>query len=221
VAEFLRIFAHLVGTLELLSQSEQDRVIGFIINRFRGDISLLESGLDWLEAKTGKPVLGVVPYLTNFFLDAEDAIYSAQIQSSDDVEQLNIVVPVLPRISNHTDFDALRMHPNVNLQFVAIDQSLSNIAADLIILPGSKNVLGDLHALKNAGWQSRLNKHLRYGGKILGICGGYQMLGKTVNDPKQIESELGEISGFGLLNARTELKPEKILEQVTRPSDIR
>ena len=211
------VFAHLVGTLELLSQSEQDRVVGFIVNRFRGDIALLESGLEWLEQKTNKPVLGVVPYLTDFFLDAEDAISSAQVKPDSVSETLTIVVPVLSRISNHTDFDALRMHPNINLQFVSVDQPCP--AADLIILPGSKNVISDLIKLKNAGWQDILNKHLRYGGKIIGICGGYQMLGHLVSDPycieSSIETTIKDSEGFGLLNMSTELQPEKQLKRVS------
>ena len=206
------VFAHLVGTLELLEASEQKRVVGFIINRFRGDIKLLESGLSWLEQRTGKPVLGVVPYLTDFFLDAEDAISTAQ-RSEKNTEQLKVVVPVLPRISNHTDFDALRMHPNVDLKFVSIEQS--DFDADLIILPGSKNVLGDLSRLKVAGWQNTLNKHLRYGGKVIGICGGYQMLGANISDPESIETKLGADLGFGLLNTNTVLHPEKQLKRVS------
>lgn len=205
------VFAHLVGTLDLLSQSEQDRVIGFIINRFRGDITLLESGLEWLEERTNKPVIGVMPYLTDFFLDAEDAISTAQI-SDENKDSLKVVVPVLPRISNHTDFDALRMHPNVDLQFVSTDQPCPK--ADLIILPGSKNVLSDLDRLKKSGWANTLNKHLRYGGKVMGICGGYQMLGQSLSDPDAVETELGESSGFGLLDVSTVLKPEKQLKRV-------
>ena len=206
------VFAHLVGTLELLEASEQQRVVGFIINRFRGDIKLLESGLTWLEQRTGKPVLGVVPYLTDFFLDAEDAISTAQ-RSDHSNEQLKVVVPVLPRISNHTDFDALRMHPHVDLKFVSIEQT--DFEADLIILPGSKNVLGDLKRLKAAGWQNVLNRHLRYGGKVLGICGGYQMLGGEISDPDSIETKLGSDTGFQLLNTTTVLHPEKQLKRVT------
>ena len=205
------VFAHLVGTLELLEPSEQDRVIGFIINRFRGDIKLLESGLEWLEHRTGKPVIGVIPYLTDFFLDAEDAISTAQMTDTT-LETLKVVVPVLPRISNHTDFDALRMHPGVDLQFVSIDQPCP--PADLIILPGSKNVLSDLERLKSADWVQTLNKHLRYGGKVIGICGGYQMLGDLVSDPDAIETELGQTDGFGLLPITTTLKPEKQLKRV-------
>jgi len=205
------VFAHLVGTLELLSPSEQDRVVGFIINRFRGDISLLESGLDWLEQRTDKPVLGVIPYLSDFYLDAEDAIASAQVLQQDQ-PPLKVVVPVLPRISNHTDFDALRLHPNVDLEFVSASQACPN--ADLIILPGSKNVLSDLQTLKNADWQESLHRHLRYGGKLIGICGGYQMLGANLRDPDAIESNLSHCEGFGLLDLNTELKPEKQLKRV-------
>jgi adenosylcobyric acid synthase len=207
------VFAHLVGTLDLLEQSEQDRVIGFIINRFRGDIKLLESGLTWLEERTGKPVLGVVPYLTNFFLDAEDAISTMQASNSENQNKLKVVVPVLPRISNHTDFDALRMHPDVDLQFIPVEQA--RIEADLIILPGSKNVLGDLATLKKAGWGKALKQHLRYGGKVIGICGGFQMLGGQILDPHAIETKLGAAHGFGMLNTSTTLHPEKQLERVT------
>ena len=204
------VFAHLVGTLDLLSSSEQDRVVGFIINRFRGDISLLENGLDWLEERTGKPVLGVIPYLTNFFLDAEDAISTMQNMTEvSSTKILNVVVPVLPRISNHTDFDALRLHPQVNLQFVAVDQALPE--ADLIILPGSKNVLEDLRVLKQSGWQAHLEKHCRYGGKVIGICGGYQMLGNQLDDPHCIESKHKSETGFALLDVETILEPEKQL----------
>ena len=130
------VFAHLVGTLALLSESEQARVQGFVINRFRGDIALLQPGLDWLEQRTGKPVLGVLPYLMDFHLEAEDAIDIRQSVKA--AERIKVVVPVLPRISNHTDFDPLRLHPQVELTFVGPGQAIP--AADLIILPGSKSV---------------------------------------------------------------------------------
>ena len=204
------VFAHLVGTLDLLSQSEQDRVIGFVINRFRGDIKLLESGLDWLEERTGKPVLGVLPYLKNFYLDAEDAICSDQVFSTN--KQFKVVVPVLPRIGNHTDFDALRLHPDVDLQFVHAEQGCP--PGDLIVLPGSKNTRADLETLKKAGWQEHIDKHLRYGGKVIGVCGGYQMLGKYIHDPDGIEGSAGSSSGFGLLDIETTFEKEKILSHV-------
>ena len=205
------VFAHLVGTLDLLSESEQQRVVGFVINRFRGDIKLLESGLEWLEQSTGKPVLAVLPYLTNFYLDAEDAINTLQQQST--IEQLKVVVPVLPRISNHTDFDVLRLHPQVDLTFANIEQPCP--ACDLIILPGSKNTRADLAALSEAGWKSQLLKHLRYGGKVMGICGGYQMLGNQIHDPQGIEDTAGSSQGFNLLDVETSLQAKKQLVNVS------
>ncbi|MGY2197805.1 cobyric acid synthase [Pseudomonas gingeri] len=204
------VFAHLVGTLELLSASEQARVKGFIINRFRGDIALLQPGLDWLEARTGKPVIGVLPYVMDLHLEAEDGLDRRQ---ADKVEKvLKVVVPVLPRISNHTDFDPLRLHPQVDLQFVGPGQAIP--AADLIILPGSKSVRSDLAYLRGNGWEAAINRHLRYGGKVLGICGGLQMLGEQVHDPLGLEGPAGSSAGLGLLAFSTELEQEKQLRNV-------
>ncbi len=204
------VFAHLVGTLELLSPSEQARVKGFIINRFRGDIALLQPGLDWLEQRTGKPVIGVLPYVLDLHLEAEDGLDQRQADKADQV--LNVVVPVLPRISNHTDFDPLRLHPQVDLQFIGPGQAIP--AADLIILPGSKSVRSDLAYLREQGWDTALNRHLRYGGKVLGICGGLQMLGEQVHDPLGLEGAPGSSNGFGLLALSTELEQEKQLRNV-------
>ncbi len=204
------VFAHLVGTLELLSPSEQARVKGFIINRFRGDIALLQPGLDWLEARTGKPVVGVLPYVMDLHLEAEDGLDQRQ---TDKVEQvLNVVVPILPRISNHTDFDPLRLHPQVNLQFVGPGQIIPS--ADLIILPGSKSVRSDMAYLRANGWDSAIARHLRYGGKLLGICGGLQMLGEQLHDPLGLEGAPGSSAGLGLLAMSTVLEEEKQLRNV-------
>jgi len=204
------VFAHLVGTLELLSPSEQARVKGFIINRFRGDIALLQPGLDWLEQRTGKPVIGVLPYVPDLHLEAEDGLDRRQADKAEQV--LNVVVPVLPRISNHTDFDPLRLHPQVDLQFIGPGQAIP--AADLIILPGSKSVRSDLAYLRQQGWDTAINRHLRYGGKLLGICGGLQMLGEQVHDPLGLEGAPGSSAGFGLLALSTELEQEKQLRNV-------
>lgn len=204
------VFAHLVGTLALLSESEQARVQGFVINRFRGDIALLQPGLDWLEQRTGKPVLGVLPYLMDFHLEAEDAIDIRQ--SAKAAEVIKVVVPVLPRISNHTDFDPLRLHPQVELTFVGPGQAIP--AADLIILPGSKSVRADLAFLHQQGWPAAIAKHLRYGGKLLGICGGLQMLGTQIDDPHGLEGAAGASPGLGLLDFSTVLEPEKQLRNV-------
>ncbi|WP_426133890.1 cobyric acid synthase [Pseudomonas sp. PWP3-1b2] len=204
------VFAHLVGTLELLSPTEQARVKGFIINRFRGDIALLQPGLDWLEARTGKPVVGVLPYVMDLHLEAEDGIDRRQIDKAAQV--LKVVVPVLPRISNHTDFDPLRLHPQVDLQFVGPGQAIP--AADLIILPGSKSVRSDLAYLRANGWDTAVARHLRYGGKVLGICGGLQMLGEQVHDPLGLEGPCGSSEGLGLLAFSTTLEEEKQLRNV-------
>lgn len=204
------VFAHLVGTLELLSPTEQARVKGFIINRFRGDIALLQPGLDWLEARTGKPVVGVLPYVMDLHLEAEDGIDQRQIDKAAQV--LKVVVPVLPRISNHTDFDPLRLHPQVDLQFVGPGQAIP--AADLIILPGSKSVRSDLAYLRANGWDTAVARHLRYGGKVLGICGGLQMLGEQVHDPLGLEGPCGSSVGLGLLAFSTTLEEEKQLRNV-------
>ena len=205
------VFAHLYGTLALLSESEQARVKGFVINRFRGDISLLQSGLDWLEEKTGKPVIGVLPYLHGFDLEAEDAINAEQVKS--DKIKLKVAVPVFPRISNHTDFDALRVNPDVDLTYVGNGERITH--ADLIILPGTKSVRSDLDYLRSQGWDRDIQRHIRLGGKVMGICGGFQMLGEQIHDPLGIESEAGSTMGLGYLKGITELKAQKTLTNVT------
>ncbi|UVL90579.1 cobyric acid synthase [Pseudomonas sichuanensis] len=205
------VFAHLVGTLELLSPSEQARVEGFVINRFRGDIALLQPGLDWLEQRTGKPVLGVLPFVTDLHLEAEDGIDVRQAVKGERL--LKVIVPVLPRISNHTDFDPLRLHPQVDLQFIGPGQPIP--PADLIILPGSKSVRGDLAQLRARGWDTAIARHLRYGGKLIGICGGLQMLGRDVHDPLGLEGPAGSSAGLGLLDYETVLEAEKQLRNVS------
>ena len=204
------VFAHLVGTLALLSESEQARVKGFVINRFRGDISLLQGGLDWLEQYTGKPVLGVLPYLHDLALDAEDAV---AIENNVTHATINIAILLVPHISNHTDFDALRLHPNININYISHTQAIP--AVDLIILPGSKNVLADLTFLKNEGWDQQIKRHIRYGGKVLGICGGMQMLGSMIYDPNNIESSLAHVDGLALGDFETTLTTQKVLTKVT------
>lgn len=203
------VFAHLVGTLALLSVNERKRVTGFVINRFRGDPALLQSGLDWLEQETGKPVLGVLPYLHGLHLEAEDALPRAHENKPQAL--LHVVVPALPRISNHTDFDALRAHPEVDLHIVGPGDAPP--ACDLIILPGSKSTRADLAWLRAQGWDHVIARHLRYGGKVLGICGGLQMLGRAVHDPQGIEGALGSSEGLGWLDLETTLEPYKQLHR--------
>jgi adenosylcobyric acid synthase len=206
------VFAHIVGTLALLSATEQARVAGFIINRFRGDLSLLQGGLDWLERETGKPVIGVMPYLHGLHLEAEDALPLPAQRAGTSAGKLRITAPVLPHISNHTDFDPLRLHPQVEFRFVALDEPIP--AADLIILPGSKAVRTDLAWLRSRGWAEAIRRHLRYGGKLIGICGGLQMLGENIHDPLGLEGEAGSSAGLGLLELDTTLSANKQLRNM-------
>ncbi|WP_345843427.1 cobyric acid synthase [Shewanella algae] len=231
------VFAHLVGTLALLSESEQARVKGFVINRFRGDISLLQSGLDWLEAHTGKPVLGVLPYLDALHLDAEDALVQTTAQSQAATEQpvtaqsaraqsettqsertgtrLRVGVLVYPRISNHTDFDPLRLHPDIEFYYIGPTHQGELPGLDLLLLPGSKNVRADLAFIRQQGWDKGIARHLRYGGKLIGICGGFQMLGQSIADPLGLEDLPGTSQGLGYLPLTTELQVEKQLLNVS------
>ncbi len=206
------VFAQIVGTLELLSESERARVRGFIINRFRGDIALLQPGLDWLEQRTGKRVFGVLPWLHDLHLEAEDGLGGRLHWGAQTVDRITVAVPLLPRISNHTDFDALRLHPQVELHFIAPGESIPS--CDLIILPGSKSVRDDLAFVRSQQWDTQLLRHLRYGGRVLGICGGFQMLGTSIHDPHGIEGTAGSSDGLGLLDVQTTLAAEKQLLRV-------
>lgn len=204
------VLAHLSGTLDLLSPSERARVQGLVINRFRGDIALLEPGLDWLARHTGKPVLGVVPYLHGLFLDAEDAL--AHHSESSGEAKLRVVAPVFPRISNANDLDPLRLHPEVDFRWIGPGQPLPS--CDLIVLPGSKSVQADLRWLREQGHENAIRRHLRYGGKVIGLCGGYQMLGKMLHDPAGVEGAAGSVAGLGCLDCETTLEAEKQLRNV-------
>ncbi|WP_428634649.1 cobyric acid synthase [Sedimenticola sp.] len=206
------VFAHLVGTLALLSDTEQARIKGFIINRFRGDLSFLQPGLDWLEQHTGKPVLGVLPYLAGLHLEAEDSLTESGVTPSVD-QPLRVVVPWLQRTSNHTDLDPLSLHPQVDVKWIGPGETIPS--ADLIILPGSKCVRADLEYLMQSGWEQAIKKHVRYGGKVLGICGGFQMLGRAIHDPQGIEGQPGSSLGLGILDMETTLEKEKQLRLVT------
>ncbi|KND54376.1 Cobyric acid synthase [Candidatus Paraburkholderia kirkii] len=208
------VFAHFVGTLSCLSERERARIRGFVVNRFRGDVGLLKPGLDWLEAQTGKPVLGVLPYLHGLALDAEDMLPSQPHTraANGSAPALKVIVPALPRISNHTDFDALRAHRQVDFEYVRA--GVAPPPADLIVLPGSKSVQRDLTWLRENGWDRAIGRHLRYGGKVLGICGGMQMLGREIDDPDGVEGAAGRVNGLGLLELFTVLTPRKQLENV-------
>ena len=206
-------FAHLVGTLALLSPSEQNRIIGFVINQFRGERKLLDSGLDWLEQRTKIPVLGVIPYLDNFHLAAEDSLNPPPSITSSPETVLQVGILQLPHLSNPTDFDGLCQHPQVLVHWMKPEQKKRSV--DCIIIPGSKNVRHDLQILKNHDWDSYLRRHLRYYGKLLGICGGLQMLGNSIHDPLGLEGSSGQSDGLGFFAYQTTLQPQKILRSTT------
>ncbi|MFW5909971.1 MAG: cobyric acid synthase [Thiohalospira sp.] len=205
------VFAQLVGTAELLAESERSRLAGFVINRFRGDPALLQPGLDWLEDHTGIPVAGVLPHLEGLYLEAEDRLDGAPAPTEGG-DALRVHVPAFPRISNHTDLDPLRHHPGVDLRVVGPGEALEG--ADLILLPGSKSVRADLEWLRAQGWEAQIQRHLRYGGRVLGVCGGFQMLGAVLHDPEGLEGPAGSTPGLGLLELESTLAPEKRLTRV-------
>ncbi len=208
------VFAALTGSLDILSGSENARVKALLINRFRGNLSLLDDALVWLEQKTARPVAGVIPYLP-LELPEEDAPYrhTTSCISHLSSDLFHIAVVIYPRISNNDDIDPLASEPGVDLRFVRSPEALN--PADLIILPGSKHVISDLKWLRANGFVQPLQRHLRYGGKVLGLCGGMQMLGTVIEDDRV---EGGSSEGLGWLPLSTTMRPEKTLLRVDRPS---
>lgn len=203
-------FAHVVGTLELLEPEERDLVKGVIINKFRGQRSLLDSGIEWLEEKTGVPVIGVIPWLEEAF-PAEDSLDLLERNIHKKDSEINIGILRLPRISNFTDFDPLEAEPSVSVRYIHPRSNLGH--PDAVILPGSKTVISDLRELQSTGMAQQLKEYAAAGGTILGICGGFQMLGKTLADAEGIEGEAGNYPGLNLLPIRTIIEPNKIARQ--------
>ena len=191
------VFASLYGTVKLLEAEEQDRIKGLIINKFRGDVEILRPGLGTLEELTGKPVLGVVPML-QVDIDDEDSL-SSRLRRGGQVGLIDIAVIRLPRLSNFTDFNPLERMEQVSLRYVDDPRDLGT--PDLVILPGTKNTLDDLKWLRQNGLEAKLLQHAGAGGALLGICGGYQMLGEAISDPEGVEGG-GTLRGLGLLPGR-------------------
>ncbi len=213
------VIASLVGTVELLEPSERTRLRGFLINKFRGDASLFDEGLRAIASRTGLASLGVVPWFAEASrLPAEDAAgldsrsFGAAREPGE--RRLEIVVPRLPRIANFDDLDPLAAEPAVHLRLIPPGRALPG-DADLILLPGSKTTLADLAALRAEGWDVDIAAHVRRGGRVLGLCAGYQMLGRRVADPDGIEGPAGEAPGLGLLDVETNLSPSKVLRAVS------
>lgn len=208
------VFAWLLGTLDLLSPEERARVKGFIINKFRGDSALLEEGLKSLEARSGIPVLGVVPFLHGIHLPEEDSQALPPSGGGDPGGKglLEVRVLRLPRISNFTDFDPLSREPGVRLRYIEREEELRG--AHLVIVPGTKSTMADLEHIESSGLARALREIAAGGGIILGVCGGYQMLGESLRDPFGVESPIKEKQGLGLLPITTTFEPEKATHQV-------
>ena len=204
--------ASIVGTLELLEPEERDLIKGIVINKFRGDIKLLEPALTFIEEKTGKKVVGVIPAIENLDIDEEDSV---ALENKKNVGSKDIQIAVIqtPKISNFTDFDALNYEPDVSVRFVGPGDIIGT--PDLIILPGSKNTLADLTYLKNSGLADEIKDLAEKGTPVIGICGGNQMLGTAIYDPHHMEGDIEESEGLGLVNSTTTMKNQKTTHQVT------
>lgn len=208
------VIASIVGTHAVLDHADRAAIKGFIINKFRGDVLLFDDGLIEIMRRTDWPSFGVLPFLPAAArLPAEDAVVLDHWRAGSG-RALRIAVPMLSRIANFDDFDPLRLEPSVSVTMVPPGRPLP-LDADLIILPGSKATIADLAFFRAQGWDVDLHAHIRRGGRVLGICGGYQMLGRTIADPGGIEGPAGQVSGLGWLDVDTVLSGSKVLKPVT------
>lgn len=207
------VFAFIIGTLELLEPQERQRIKGFIINKFRGDLSLLQPGLDFLQERTGIPVIGVVPYLNDHGIDEEDSVCldEPRVNGTGNAP-VQIAVIELPRISNFTDFQVLAGLPDANLRYVKKGEAIG--AVDMVIIPGSKNAILDLLYLQEEGYDQEIQQLAARGKIVAGICGGYQMLGEKLLDPEGAEAGIGTVNGLGLLPVITSYCKRKQTHQV-------
>ncbi len=205
------VFASLVGTLALLDEVDRDSIKGFIINKFRGDIALLQPGLDYLESYTSKPVIGVIPYYHHILIPEEDSIFRGEMAENEG-EIISIAVIYLPRLSNSTDFEPLQQEAGVEVRYVSTIDELGY--PDAIILPGSKSTIADLAYLWQSGLAKGIIQRAKSGTPLVGICGGFQMLGKEIKDPCGTEAEAESVAGLGLLDTTTIFQPQKTTCQV-------
>jgi len=203
------VFAQIVGTLACLEEERRSRVAGFIVNRFRGDLSLFQDGIDWIVQRTGKPVFGVLPWYRHFVIDQEDSVVIEQPERVNSPVNGQTMVGVIriPHISNFTDFDPLQAVEGLSVAFLEKVQTLDGFQA--IILPGSKNTRADLNWLHDSGWAAIIRRFFESGGHVLGVCGGYQMMGTVVHDPDGLEGQPGRTDGLALLPVETVLQAPK------------
>ncbi|OGO00574.1 MAG: cobyric acid synthase CobQ, partial [Chloroflexi bacterium RBG_13_52_12] len=196
------VFASLVGTLELLDEEERRHVKGLIINKFRGDVTLLQPAIDFVEKRTGLPMLGVIPYFRDIRIAQEDSVYLDERQENGSAGGLDIALIRLPHISNYDDFDPLEEEEGCTVSYITQRFEMAN--PHLIILPGTKSTIADLNYLRHSGLANAIMERARAGTPVVGICGGYQMLGKKILDPHKVESDKTEVDGLGLLDVGTE-----------------
>ena len=204
------VFAQIVGTLACLKPEQRELIKGFIINRFRGDIRLFEDGVNWIERQTGKKVFGVLPWYDHINIEPEDSVVIEKPGrvATEQNGRPAIAVIRLPHISNFNDFDPLSMLPDLSIHFLEKVQDLTDFRA--VVLPGSKNTRFDLEWLHTTGWTEKIKTYVQQAGHVLGICGGYQMMGDCVHDPDGIEGRAGTTRGLDLLPVETELKAPKV-----------
>jgi adenosylcobyric acid synthase len=207
------VFASVYGSIALQTPEDRQLIKGIIINKFRGDMRLFDGGRKMLEDICGVPVLGVVPYYKDIYIEEEDSVSLEQKRRELAEGKVNVAVVLLRHISNFTDFDTLERDPRVNLFYTNNTSDISR--ADIIILPGTKATLDDLLELRRNGCAQAIQRAHRDGKTVVGICGGYQMLGLTVNDPEGIEGSIASLPGLGLLPIQTTMTPEKTTRQVT------
>jgi adenosylcobyric acid synthase len=207
------IFGSLYGTIQLLEPAERACIKGIIINKFRGDADLFSEGKRIIEELCGVPVLGIIPYFKDIRIEEEDALSLRSKRDGPVQGKVNIAVVLLGKMSNFTDFDRLEHDHRVNLYYTHTQEGITE--ADIVILPGSKNTIEDLLALKNAGLDAAIVNAYKNGQTVIGICGGYQMLGESISDPQQVESSVGQVAGLGILPVATVLTEFKTTRQVT------
>ena len=211
------VFAQLIGSFKLMSRKERALISGFLINKFRGDPQLFESGIDYIEKEAGRPVLGLIPFFNDIFIDSEDSVVVQEDKRKlKPIGQntVNCAVLRLPGISNFTDLEILVQEPDVVVNFLFSPREMVS-GYDLLILPGTKNVMEDALWLKRTGWKKTIKEFIKKGGRCLGICGGYQLLGEKIKDPAGVESDREEVGGIGLLPLETILAEKKIVRKVT------
>lgn len=205
------VFASVYGSIALLDEKERKQIKGILINKFRGDINLFEDGKKIIEDLTGKPVVGVLPYFRDIHIEEEDSVGLEKKSTKSRENKINCAVIILPRMANFTDFDVLEHDPRIHLFYT--NNPLEIEAADIIIIPGSKNTISDLQELKQNGVALSIIKAHKNDKKLIGICGGYQMMGEKITDPLGIEGDIKEVSGLGILPVETSITSDKLTEQ--------